>query len=644
MKKLVALFLAGIMLFALTSCTSEEAPERNRRERSERPAAEDEGLLILPPDEIMVEPDYTLPQPEEPNPFPVDMGDFSHLPRNETLYFTGWWGPVSGWNAFSVDMNNWFFMSWEPYGAASAMFETPYMFNPLCGSFVPLLADGGYRWNDDRTELRFDIKPAARWSDGTPVTAHDVAFTWEAGNNFGSSVIVSYDLFIDRIAAESDSTVVIYSALNWDGQPVNPLMVRQYLIQNYVLQRAWLENLIERNNYDRLAINAEAALDIVFSGAYGPYGYNDNITVAVRNDDYWGQDVSMWGRLPAPRYLAAVPFQGTETEAAFLDGHIDVCSNYIANAHLLWLDQGLPISTYYPDAPYHISMNMPTAFYNMNNPILHDYPEIRRAIAWAVDYDFILANSMTNQGVSFRDFPRSLMNPNPCEQAMYNQNEVAHLQWTGGEIERANAYLDAAGILIGDSGWREINGVPLSFVISCPAGWSDWEMAMMIVAEAGEALGIEMITHFPDWGVYANDVIAARQDNYDIFMMWTDSSSPAQPWSRIRNLMSSELTGMEGNWSGNWGQYWNPRADELLRLIPQETDEAMIRAYYTELIEIYLTDVPSFSLMYRPGMFHYINESVWTGFADAHDGRNVPPMNAVFGYGLADLFNIRLVH
>ena len=64
--------------------------------------------------------------------------------------------------------------------------------------------------------------------------------------------------------------------------------------------------------------------------------------------------------------------------------------------------------------------------------------------------------------------------------------------------------------------------------------------------------------------------------------------------------MSSEFVGMPSNWNGNWGGYSNPRVDELINAIPTETDHAKLKNYYTELAKIYLTDVPSFTLMYRP--------------------------------------------
>lgn len=167
---------------------------------------------------------------------------------------------------------------------------------------------------------------------------------------------------------------------------------------------------------------------------------------------------------------------------------------------------------------------------------------------------------------------------------------------------------------------------------------------MEIVAAAGKNIGIEITTMFPEWSVYQTIVTAAKQSDYDIFMMWSDSSSPAQPWGRIRGLTSSEFNGKDGNWSGNWGHFANARMDEIIKLIPTTSDEAALKALYTEAVQIYLTEVPSFGLMYRPAKFHAVNESIWTNYPDAQDGRNIPPTDCTDGYGIAALYGLELVN
>jgi peptide/nickel transport system substrate-binding protein len=60
---------------------------------------------------------------------------------------------------------------------------------------------------------------------------------------------------------------------------------------------------------------------------------------------------------------------------------------------------------------------------------------------------------------------------------------------------------------------------------------------------------------------------------------------------------------------------------------------------------MYLTDVPSFTLMYRPQAFHAVNESVWTNFPHDGDGTNppVPPLDLTDGWSIAGLYNLTLV-
>ena len=51
------------------------------------------------------------------------------------------------------------------------------------------------------TQITFKLKAAAMWSDGTPVTAEHVAYTWEAHTKYETNVGVSNKAYIDTIEA-----------------------------------------------------------------------------------------------------------------------------------------------------------------------------------------------------------------------------------------------------------------------------------------------------------------------------------------------------------------------------------------------------------------------------------------------------------
>ncbi len=584
-----------------------------------------------------------------PTPEPAKPVDANTLPRNETLYFNGQqWSAVVGWNPYSNNNNNAMAIAQQD-NARVIMFETPYLYNMLDGKVYPLLADGNFAWNDAKTELTFKMKPAAKWSDGTAVTADDVAYTWATHIKYNTPTGAANKDYIEDIVAKDPQTVVIKAKLGADGKAVNPLLVNAYVSTNYVVQKAWTQTLEKRVGGDAAKLLADTAEDVVYSGPYHKFFSDDTKVVYVRDDKYWGQDKSMWGKLPAPKYLAHVIYKDNAAgSVALAQGEVDVSQQFNSNVQILWESYGLPISTYLPEPPYGIGASLPTAFFNLKSPGL-DKVEVRKAIAMAVDYPTIIANAMTNQSATFDQVPRSLMNPTAGEQAMYDHDAVKALQWAGNDIEGAKALLDKAGIKdTNGDGWRDINGKNLSYVATCPNGWSDWQAAMEVVAAAGKKIGIDITTNYPEWGVYQTVVTKSDADlpaGYDIFMMWSDGAGPTQPWSRIRKLMSSEFVGMASNWNGNWGLYKNADADKLIQTIPTITDQAELKKAYTELVKIYLTDVPSFTLMYRPQSFHTVNESVWTNFPHEGDGTNppVPPLDLTDGWSIAGLYNLTLV-
>ena len=623
MKKTLAMLLAVLMVIGLfAGCGGEKAPETQAPTNA--PVAQD--------------PVDTPPATEAPADNAVV------LPRNETLYFAGQqWGTVTSWNIIGANQNNSMAIAGGASGYRTLMFETLYMYNPLDGQMYPLLADGDYVWNDAMTELTVKIKPAAKWSDGTAVTAKDVVRTLEIGIEIQNGVGTGSQAYIEKIVAVDDATLTIVAKLNEEGAAVNPLKLLDFLTGTPIAQAAWIDTVYERCGGDATAILNDAGEDVVWSGPYTKYYADDQKVVLIRDDNYWGQDASMWGKLPVPKYIAhAIYADNPAGEAALKAGEVDVCQQFIGNIQNLWLEDGLPISTYYEEAPYGVCLTMPTAWYNMNLPVIADNVALRKAIAIATDYDAIIANAMTNQSPSFADVPRSLFNPTAGEQAMYNQEEVADLQWAGNDVDGAIAMLDEAGLVDTDGdGWREYNGEKISLNAVCPNGWTDWQASMEIVAAAGEKIGIEITTLYPEASDYYTVFTDPTQTQYAIFMWSPEAASPSNPWQRVNQFMGGEYLNISNNWSGNWGQYDNPEADALIKKIPGTTDPEELKALYTELTKIYLTEVPSFSLMYRPSVFHAVNESVWTNFPSDENG--IPPMDCTDGYGIAALYELELV-
>jgi peptide/nickel transport system substrate-binding protein len=557
-------------------------------------------------------------------------------PRNETLYYDGLqWSKVNDWNPLSSNSNN--MVMQQNDTARELVWETLFMYNMLDGKLYPLLAKD-YAWNDAQTEMTIHMNPDAKFNDGSQVKASDVKATFDANVKYGTSLGADYANYIDTIDASDDTTLVIKAKLGKDGKAVNPLKVIDLIPKMYIMSEAYIKTVDSRNNGDADAIKKDVMDDAVSSGPYKKFYSDDQKVVLVRDEKYWGQAASMWGKLPAPKYIAHNIYKDNASgDTAFKAGEVDVSQQFTTDVQKLWQDDGLPISTYLDDAPYNLCAVMPSVFFNCEKPGL-DNATVRKAIAMAVDYDQIIASAMSNQSPTFEQVPRSLMNPTDGEQKLVDNDALKDIAYTGKDVDGAKKLLDDAGIKdTNNDGVRDIDGKNLSFKVECPEGWSDWNAALEIVAAAGKNIGIDIETYFPDAPTWTTDYSTG---NFDMIMYSLAGASISCPWTRAMGYLSSSYNDLKVNTVGNFGHYSNKDADKLLAEIPYVTDETTLKKDYTELSKIWLTDVPSFSLMYRPIVFDAVNESVWTNFPSKDDGSNIPPEICSDGYGIAALYQI----
>ena len=629
-RKVLALLLALALVVGMTACSgggesSTSTPESSTSETSE-PADESSE----PADES-----ESSEEAEEPATDDTTTGSY---PREESLYQGGqqWATPVSN-NPMAANAN-YAAMANGDTGARELVWETLYMYNISDSKDYPLLADGDWVWADDNSTVTVKLKAAAHWSDGSDLTAADVEASWDAYVNYDTNLGIAYEPYITDIVAVDDDTVE-FQVNTGDG--MNLMKVEELIRKMYIMQKAYLEELDTANGGDATAIKNEAMWDAPSTAPYHPLEQNDQKWVIQRDDNYWGQDESMWGKLPVPKYIIHNIYSSNDVGAqAFMNGEIDINQMYTANIQTMWEDEGLPISTYMEEPPYNGPGTIPTVVYNVQKPGL-DQTALRKAIAMAVDYDQIIASAMTGQSPTFKEYPRTLFNWSDAQQAMILDKEaLAPLQWTGNDVEGAIALLDEAGIVDSNGdGNREWNGEELSFKVECPTGWSDYEAALTIVQEAGKDLGIAIETYFPEAAQYNDDLQAG---NFDITLTSYGGTTYGAAYFYMYGFGGEFPEVM----TTNQGRWYNEEADALIEELANCLDETRQLEIYQRLNEIYLTEVPSFGVMYRPFQFMACNESVWTNFPNENDGSDpkIPPMMCSDGYGVAALYNLELVN
>ncbi len=560
-----------------------------------------------------------------------DAAALGQLPRNETLYFGGQqWGAVTSFNPFHPTPNNWVYTAHNNLGLLrTIVFESLFAYNMLDGTLNGLLGTE-YSWNG--RELTVKMNPDAKWSDGQPVTAEDVAYTFEIAKKYTTVISINWE-YLESVKAVDKGTVVFTGkAENFAPKLIEVMISGIYIVPKHVWEKVDAECAGDNGAFLRYAATD---MNLVSSGPYRFVVADDTKTVLQRNDNYWGQAKSLFGKLPAPKYIAHNVFKdNNSTMAAFKAGQIDVNQQFLPQIWKLWQDDKLPISTYIPESPYFLPGAIPSIWFNLAKPGLDD-PAVRKALAVAINYKMIAQNAMS--GYTPEIFP-SLLLPTPTMLKLVDAEKLKPHQWTGNQIDDANKILDDAGWKKGAGGIREKNGVRLSFKLECPSGWTDWNASLEIVAQAGRRIGMDMITNFRDFPVYFTDFQAG---NVDIGMWSVDASNIAAPWSTARFALSSAGVPPRGSAATfNFGRYKNDRVDELIGLLATETNEAKLKEMWTELNLIYLRDIPSVAVMYRPVHFHEVNESVWKGFPKMGDGANIPPNVFTDGWSIKGLYVI----
>lgn len=578
---------------------------------------------VTPPSVTEPKPNQEVNAPGAKEEETAPQGDAKATPRNETLYVNGlqWGAPtnfnlLSGNPAFPVNYGN----------SRELIYETLFMINLLTGELEPLLGTK-YEWTDDLT-LQVELNPDAKWSDGKPFTSDDVVYTYQLGKRYDINWS-SFWTYIEDVVADGPNKVKII--LNKTNP--NKLTVLDSIELMPMLPKHIWEEIEKKANNDLSTIRKEVNSDPVGTGPYKIYFYNDQKITVVRDDNYWGK--ALFGKLPAPKYITHVIYKDNAAgDLAFKSGQVDVSQQFIPQVWNMWKD-GSPVKTYLKEAPYYLPGSMPSIFFNLSKPGL-DNADVRRAIAMSIDYQKI--SDLAISGYSDPIQPSLTLNTD-AESKYVDQEAIKPLQWTM-DVDGANALLDSIGAKKGKDGIRVLNGTRLGpYEVEAPYGWSDWNASLEIVAQSAKKIGIEIRTKFPEAPVWTNDLQTGK---FDIIMNTPAGGvTPSQPWNRAMTIMYSKGVAPIGEMAfWNWGRYKNDQANAIIEKIPTISDEAELKKLYTELTQIWLKDIPSIPLMYRPWVFDTVNESVWKGFPVEGDGSNIPPQVSMDGAGIKALYQI----
>ncbi len=373
-----------------------------------------------------------------------------------------------------------------------AMYESLLTQHPLTLDFEPGLAEA---WSiaADKKTFTFRIDPRARWSDGRPVSARDVQWTFEAvmkPENMTGAHKVALARF-DSPAVEDERTI--------------RFTAREVHWQNLDALASFA--VLPRHAFEKLDFNK---INFEFPVVSGPYRLGavkeGRLAVLERRGDWWNraaQRVRGIGNFQALKFK----FYAERDNAfeAFKKGEVDLYPVYTAH---LWATQtGGENFTSHRIIKQRVANFNPIGFQgfamNMRRPPFADL-RVRQAMARLLDRRRMNSTLMHSQYFLHRSYYEDLYSAaQPCPNAE-----------TPFDKDQARQLLAAAGWKVdAKTGRLEKDGRPFRFHFL--ARESSTDKFLVIYQEALKDAGIEMLIDKKDLTAWAKDM-----DEFNFDMTW----------------------------------------------------------------------------------------------------------------------------
>jgi len=463
--------------------------------------------------------------------------------------------------------------------AVSDLFDGLVRLNPLTLAMEPLLAER-WEYTADGTVCTFHLRHDVRWHDGQPLTAADVAFTFDAIYDERVPNSVKYLLLVDgkRIQVEvvDDYTVRLIlprpfaPLINSLSQPILPKHLLAASLKDGTFAQQWgIDTPPEK---------------IIGTGPYRMVRYVQAQFIEYqRNPGYWMKDDA---GAPVP-YLEKqtrliVPTQDT-MYLKFLAGQTDfhsprpeeVAELRAKSAALeivvseLGIDPGTTFVSFNRN-PRHYVKNEKT------DPRLTWFtdPTFLRAIAHAIDKQAIILNCLNGYGTPAvaEISPENKVYHNPnLNDYTYDLTEAKRLLSEGGYTDR-----DGDGVL------EDRAGNPIQFSLNTNAGNQVREKICSILKEDWTKLGMKVNYRPLDFTTLVEKI----DNTFDwdaILIGFTGTIEPNNSANLLRSNGNLHL------WNPSQPKpatAWEAEIDSLLDQGSREIDEPKRRSYYWRIQEV----------------------------------------------------------
>jgi peptide/nickel transport system substrate-binding protein len=440
-----------------------------------------------------------------------------------------------------------------------ALYEPLMMWNPVkpADPMKPWLAAKA-EWAQDYKSVKVTVRDNATWSDGKPVTAEDVAFTYNM-IKANEGINIAAIPYTDITASGSDVTLAFKT----------PQFVNQ---QKIVAQIPIVPKHIWSAIKDP---STEVNKTPVGSGPYTLKSFTpQTTTLSVRTSGYWQT-------LPQVKELRYTSYTDNNAQTtALANGESEWSFVFIPNYKTVFVDK---------DPAHHKVWAPPVlgihGLYINTTKKPFDNPALRRAMDMAINRDDIFTQA---EAAYFHPVVKSVTGlPSPAGDAFIAPEYKGKEQRV--DVEGAKKLLTDAGFTYSGTTLQDPTGKPVTLKLTDPAGWSDYQTSLEIVKDNLSKIGIAATVEKANQDAWFKNV---EEGNFDATFRWTNGG--ATPYDIYQTVMDGTLLKPIGKASpaGNFGRFDNPDATAALKAYANATDDAARTTALNTLQKIFVEQMP----------------------------------------------------
>ena len=276
----------------------------------------------------------------------------------------------------------------------------------------------------DEKEWTFTIRQGVTWQDGEPLTARDVAWTFNTIIKEELSLAV-YLKGVEKAVAVDDTTLKVYCS----EPKANMLLTQVYI---YILP----EHIWGKLTGDELSTTFRNPVPIVGSGPFQTVEFKkDDYVKLVRNPTYWGKKPTLDEVIF--QYYTNSDTMVQDLKSGAVDGAQVIPATQFQQLQNEPGIQAIPYPLYNWE---YVDVNCYESPDSLGNPVLTD-PAFRVAMAWAIDRQkcaTLAWNGLADPGYGI--FPKKGW---PASADPYYQPDAADT--IGFDLEKADQLMDEAG-------------------------------------------------------------------------------------------------------------------------------------------------------------------------------------------------------